>query len=237
MNYEFIVKDSLHLSFFVQIITLMLGLVIVFLTNVSSSNRLIREALILENAVQIIEGAFYIWFIYFYTKNVDKEDIAKYRYYDWFFSTPLMIISTVAYFHYNNTKLYGASAAASASASAASSLYNFIKTDIQKISELLFYNFNMLFLGYLQELKLVSLAISTIFGFLFLGLLFLKMFVYYVKNNSANYLIFYLMLFIWSLYGVAALYKNKIKNASYNILDVFSKNFFGLFLAYLVYSA
>lgn len=233
MNNDFIVKDSLHLSFYVQIITLMLGLVIVFFTNASSSNRLIREALILENAVQIIEGSFYIWFIYFYTKNVDKEDIAKYRYYDWFFSTPLMIISTVAYFHYNNTKLYGLSAYASA----ASSLYNFIKTDIQKISELLFYNLNMLFLGYLQELKLISLTISTIFGFLFLGLLFLKMFVYYVKNNSANYLIFYLMLFIWSLYGVAALYKNKIKNASYNILDVFSKNFFGLFLAYLVYNA
>jgi hypothetical protein len=235
MNYEFIVKDSLHLSFFVQIITLIFGLLIVFITNVSSSNRLIREALILENAVQIIEGSFYIWFIYFYTKNVDKEDIAKYRYYDWFFSTPLMIISTVAYFHYNNTKLYGLSV--TSSANAASSLYNFIKTDIQKISELSFYNFNMLFLGYLQELKLVSLTISTIFGFLFLGLLFLKMFVYYVKNNSANYLIFYLMLFIWSLYGVAALYKNKIKNASYNILDVFSKNFFGLFLAYLVYNA
>jgi hypothetical protein len=233
MNYEFIVKDSLHLSFYVQIITLIIGLLIVFLTNVSSSNRLIREALILENAVQIIEGSFYVWFIYFYTKNVDKEDIAKYRYYDWFFSTPLMIISTVAYFHYNNNKLYGLSA----DASTASSLYNFIKTDIQKISELLFYNFNMLLLGYLQELKLISLAISTIFGFLFLGLLFLKMFVYYVKYNSANYLIFYLMLFIWSLYGVAALYKNKIKNASYNILDVFSKNFFGLFLAYLVYNA
>jgi len=231
MNYDFIVKDTLKLSFYVQIITLIFGLLIVFLTNVSSSNRLIREALILENCVQIIEGSFYIWFIYFYTKNVDKEDIAKYRYYDWFFSTPLMIISTVAYFHYNNTILYGPSA------SAASSLYNFIKTDIQKISELVFYNFNMLFLGYLQELKLISLTISTIFGFLFLGLLFLKMFVYYVKNNSANYLIFYLMLFIWSLYGVAALYKNKIKNASYNILDVFSKNFFGLFLAYLVYNA
>jgi bacteriorhodopsin len=229
MNYEFIVKDSLHLSFFVQIITLIFGLLIVFITNVSSSNRLIREALILENAVQIIEGSFYVWFIYFYTKNVDKEDIAKYRYYDWFLSTPLMIISTVAYFHYNNTKLYGLNSN--------SSLYNFIKTDITKISELLFYNFNMLFLGYLQELQLITLATSTIFGFLFFGLLFLKMFLYYVKNNSANYLIFYLMLFIWSLYGVAALYKNKIKNASYNILDVFSKNFFGLFLAYLVYNA
>ena len=228
MNTDYIVKDSLVLSFFVQIITLMIGLVIVFLTNVTPSNLLIREALILENLVQIIEGSFYIWFIYFYTKNVDKEDIASYRYYDWFFSTPIMIISTVAYFHYNNTKLI--------SALSSSSLYSFFKTDIKKISELLFYNFNMLFIGYLQELKLISLTISTVVGFFFFGLLFLKMFVYYVKNNSANYLIFYLMLFIWALYGIAALYKNKIKNASYNILDIFSKNFFGLFLAYLVYN-
>ena len=224
MNTDYIVKDSLVLSFFVQIITLMIGLVIVFLTNVRHDNILLREALILENLVQIIEGSFYIWFIYFYTKNVDKEDIARYRYYDWFFSTPIMIISTVAYFHYNNTRLSG------------SSLYSFFKTDIKKISELLFYNFNMLFIGYLQELKLISLALSTVVGFFFFGLLFLKMFVYYVKNNSANYLIFYLMLFIWALYGIAALYKNKIKNASYNILDIFSKNFFGLFLAYLVYN-
>ena len=228
MNYDYIVKDTLHLSFFVQIITLIIGLLIVFLTNVTPSNMLLREALILENLVQIIEGSFYIWFIYFYTKNVDKEDIASYRYYDWFFSTPIMIISTVAYFHYNNTKLI--------SVSSASSLYNFFKTDIKKISELLFYNFNMLFIGYLQEIKLISLAVSTVVGFFFFGLLFIKMFVYYVKNNNANYLIFYLMFIIWALYGIAALYKNKIKNASYNILDVFSKNFFGLFLAYLVYN-
>jgi hypothetical protein len=229
MNTNFIVKDSLKLSFFIQIITLIIGLIVIFFTKIAESSTLLREALILENYVQIIEGSFYIWFIYFYTKNVDKEDIASYRYYDWFFSTPLMIISTVAYFHHNNTKLN--------SVSLNTNLLNFISNDIQKIGELLFYNFNMLFIGYLQELKLISLAVSTIFGFFFFGLLFYKMFIYYVKNNSVNYTIFYLMFFIWALYGIAALYKNKIKNASYNILDVFSKNFFGLFLAYLVYNA
>ena len=229
MNTNFIVKDSLKLSFFIQIITLIIGLIVIFFTKIAESSTLLREALILENFVQIIEGSFYIWFIYFYTKNVDKEDIASYRYYDWFFSTPLMIISTVAYFHHNNSKLN--------SVGINTNLLNFINNDIQKIGELLFYNFNMLFIGYLQELKLITLSVSTIFGFLFFGLLFYKMFIYYVKNNSVNYTIFYLMFFIWALYGIAALYKNKIKNASYNILDVFSKNFFGLFLAYLVYNA
>jgi bacteriorhodopsin len=229
MNTDFIVKDSLKLSFFVQIITLIIGFIVIFFTKIAESSTLLREALILENFVQIIEGSFYIWFLYFYTKNVDKEDIASYRYYDWFFSTPLMIISTVAYFHHNNIKFN--------SKGTTSNLLSFISNDIQKIGELLFYNFNMLFIGYLQELKLISLAVSTICGFVFFGLLFYKMFIYYVKNNSVNYTIFYLMFFIWALYGIAALYKNKIKNASYNILDVFSKKFFGLFLAYLVYNA
>lgn len=228
MNYNFAIKDSLRLSFFIQIVTLIIGLIVVFFTSVSQSTTLLREALILENFVQIIEGSFYIWFIYFYTKNVDKEDIASYRYYDWVFSTPLMILSTLAYFHYNNTRLNGLSSDYN--------LYSFIKTDINKISELLFYNFSMLLIGYLQELKLITLVISTLFGFLFFGMLFFKMFVYYVKNTRENYLIFYLMVFIWGLYGIAALYKNKIKNTAYNILDVFSKNFFGLFLAYLVYN-
>jgi hypothetical protein len=38
---------------------------------------------------------------------------------------------------------------------------------------------------------------------------------------------------IWSLYGVAAWFPSALKNASYNILDIFAKNFYGVFLSYL----
>jgi bacteriorhodopsin len=38
------------------------------------------------------------------------------------------------------------------------------------------------------------------------------------------------MFIVWSLYGVAAILPFFIKNISYNILDIFAKNFFGLFL-------
>ena len=62
------------------------------------------------------------------------------------------------------------------------------------------------------------------------------MYEYYASKSSANMPIFIIMTTIWSIYGIAALFDFKVKNAFYNILDVFSKNFYGLFLAYLVYS-
>jgi hypothetical protein len=40
---------------------------------------------------------------------------------------------------------------------------------------------------------------------------------------------------VWSLYGVAAIMPYYWKNIGYNILDIFSKNFFGLYLAYVLW--
>jgi bacteriorhodopsin len=39
------------------------------------------------------------------------------------------------------------------------------------------------------------------------------------------------------VYGIAALLPYNVKNAMYNILDLFAKNFFGIFLAYVLYQA
>ena len=37
------------------------------------------------------------------------------------------------------------------------------------------------------------------------------------------------------MYGIAALFQNVAKNTMYNILDMFSKNFYGLFIAFYVF--
>ena len=160
----------------------------------------------------------FIYGLYIFIKNVDKTDIAKYRYYDWFLTTPTMILSIIIYFHYNNSskKIYY-------------NLITFFKQDLIKILELWFYNLNMLIIGYLQEINIVNIILSTIIGFYFFGLLFHKMFIYYVIGNKKNYLLFFLMFIIWGLYGIAALFNYKIKNAFYNILDIFSKNFLDYF--------
>ena len=42
------------------------------------------------------------------------------------------------------------------------------------------------------------------------------------------------MFVIWTLYGIAFLFNYKYRNVSYNILDIFSKNFYGLYIFYKI---
>ena len=58
----------------------------------------------------------------------------------------------------------------------------------------------------------------------------------FAKYTELGTTLFWYFLVVWSLYGVAACLSYKIKNISYNILDLFAKNFFGLFLAYVLYA-
>tara|TARA_B110001450_G_scaffold160077_1_gene149262 strand:- start:389 stop:1063 length:675 start_codon:yes stop_codon:yes gene_type:complete len=220
-----LVKNTMVISFLAQIVTLFIGINAQFVM-LDPKDVILKQALALENVVQFIEGSFYLWFILFYLNNVDKTDIAKYRYYDWYLTTPTMILSAIVYFQYNNLKFQDNEF----------TLLEFLKSDKNKVLELFGYNFGMLAIGYLHEIGLIHIALSTFIGFGFFFMLFIQMYNYYVKQSAANYLIFYLMASIWSLYGIAAIFKFKLKNACYNILDIFSKNFYGLFLAYLVFS-
>ena len=52
----------------------------------------------------------------------------------------------------------------------------------------------------------------------------------YVGNVDINKKIFMFLTIVWGLYGVAAMFPVIIKNLSYNMLDIISKNFYGLFL-------
>ena len=49
-------------------------------------------------------------------------------------------------------------------------------------------------------------------------------------------LLFWYFFFFWSLYGVVAVLPYYVKNSFYNILDLFAKNFFGIFLSYIIFS-
>ena len=93
----------------------------------------------------------------------------------------------------------------------------------------------MLLTGYLYEINLSNVFTSFIIGFIFFILLFLQLYINFARKSKNNIIIFFLMLIIWSFYGFAILFNYKIKNALYNILDLFSKNFYGLFLSYLIF--
>lgn len=259
-----IVKTTLLISLYIQVITTILGL-FGLIIKLKAKDNILKEILTLETVVQIVEFLFYFWFSYFYNKNVDKQDIAKYRYYDWVITTPIMLISTIMYFEYNNNdidnkyntlnlenqdkqdkpdkqdkqdkpdkqdnldkpdKIYG--------------LNNFISDNnydnVYNIIYIAIFNFLMLLMGYLSEIKVMDTLVAVIIGFVFFIIVFYRIYARYVKDDYENKYIFYFLTFVWALYGVAALFPNNVKNASYNILDIISKNFYGLYIAYIIYT-
>jgi len=204
------------LSFIIQIIIQIIDSYALFLTYNKSS--ILKKILLIEYIVNIIEGIFYFLLI---TKSSLFKNITLDRYKDWVFSTPLMIFTLISYLYYlNHPNIIN--------------LTDIISKEKITIIIILLLNWIMLFLGYLTEIKYFSLYIGVLLGFIPFFIMFYMIYINYINNDNIGYILFYYMFFIWSLYGLAALQNYTIKNIMYNVLDLFSKNFFSLFIAYLI---
>ena len=97
-------------------------------------------------------------------------------------------------------------------------------------------NWLMLLFGYLGEIGAIPVLLGVFLGFIPFLIYYYLIYVNFVTSNSTGYLLFWYFFFFWSLYGFVAVLPYYIKNAFYNILDLFAKNFFGIFLSYLIFS-
>ena len=88
----------------------------------------------------------------------------------------------------------------------------------------------MLLFGYLGEINIISNFVAVIIGFIPFITYFFIIYQEYAKFTEAGNLLFWIFTGIWSLYGISALLPYYEKNISYNILDIFSKNFFEIFI-------
>ena len=93
----------------------------------------------------------------------------------------------------------------------------------------------MLLFGYLGEMKIIPVLLGVFLGFIPFVIYYYMIYVNYATQTSTGGLIFWYFFFFWSLYGFAAVLPYYIKNALYNILDLFAKNFFGIFLSYIIF--
>jgi amino acid permease len=109
---------------------------------------------------------------------------------------------------------------------------NFLTDNKENIFLIVGYNLLMLLFGYLGETNVISNYISIPIGFIF----FIKSFEVIYKNYANKTLqgekLFLFLTIIWGLYGVAATFTANLKNVSYNVLDIVSKNFYGLYIYY-----
>lgn len=211
---------TLVLSIVVQIITGVMDVVAVFI-KVPPKAFLIRQLLLLELVVQVIEGAFYFWLAYHFTK---LSNVTPTRYLDWIITTPTMLVSLILYLIYLNKK----------GDKKDLEFFSLLKEHANVIVPVLVLNWAMLLFGYLGEMKLLSFMTSTLLGFIPFLIYYYMIYVNYVTTANNGYLLFWYFFGFWALYGVAAVQPYYTKNLFYNILDLFAKNFFGVFLVYII---
>jgi bacteriorhodopsin len=193
-----------------------------------SSDIILKEVLGLELVVQIIEFIFYIGFLYISSLS----QLTQTRYYDWFLSTPVMLFTISLYFFYvnfidvedDNTSL-----------EKPFKLFDFAINNISQLTAIILLNILMLLFGFLAELGIMNRSLAFILGSAALCGSFGIIYENYGKQSKKTRRIFWIMFGLWSLYGIAFLYPPVIKNIGYTVLDIFAKNFFGIFLSYTIY--
>jgi bacteriorhodopsin len=210
---------TIYISLIIQFLT---GFVDIYALSLHYPAELLifKNLLYLETAVQIIEGIFYIWLIsqFSYISNVTPK-----RYFDWFITTPTMLFTLCIYLDYLHHK----------ESFEQMDLYGLFQTHKQTFIPIAILNSMMLLFGYLGETKLLNKYLAVLLGFIPFVLFFGMIYDNYAKYTPDGETLFWYFTAVWGFYGIAAIMPYFWKNISYNILDIFSKNFFGLFLAYI----
>ena len=206
-----IVNNSFYLTYVFLITT---G-TITFIEAIRTKVPEIRNILNLETCISIIAAYFYGEFVKKLNENKDKEQvdykkINETRYLDWSITTPIMLLVLVLAFLYN-------------SKGGRLNFFTFLL--------ILFLNYGMLYFGYLGEQNVMERNKANIIGFIFFFALYFFIYITFLHNNyNFDNLILYLtFLILWTMYGVLYFYDEVTKNVGYNVLDLFSKCFVGIF--------
>ena len=218
-----ILYSSLLFSIVIQVLTGVIDIYALTI-HIPSALHIIKQLLVLELVVQVVEGSFYIWLF----RNFHKiANITPNRYADWFITTPTMLLTLIMYLIYLNNKDSGLNEKLD--------FFQLFYDNLTNIMTILSLNWLMLLFGYLGELKVLPMVTSVILGFIPFVIYYYLIFVNFVSMNNFGWQIFAYFFGFWALYGVAAFLPYYLKNTMFNVLDLFSKNFFGIFLVYVIY--
>ena len=159
-------------------------------------------------ALQLSSFVTMIASMHYYMMIQDKNNVHTYRYFDWFFTTPVLLIELCLLLDIFDT---------------------------QFIAELILYNTLMLLIGFAGEVGYLGLMTSTAAGFLPLLIMFWriknKVDAEQTRNKQRKNLILNTFFGLWSAYGLNNLVTNRmVSNSVFNVLDFLTKGAFGLFI-------
>lgn len=191
---------------------------------VGDNFQILKDILKVELGVQTVELIFYIWLVFsFHT----IQNITLYRYADWFITTPTMLVTLMAYLQIDANKT--------------SSLWEFFSTHRTNITHVVALNALMLLLGFLSEVIPKWQLVFVLAGFIPFVWYFYIIYKKYLQQEKPDVhpvftrsRIFWYFVIVWGLYGIFALFPYEAKNIGLNVLDLFSKNAFGIMLVYIL---
>ena len=214
-------KDrEVRYTFYITYALLMTTATITFIEAIRTNNSQIRHILNLETCISVVAAFFYGMFMKkINTPNINYKDINLNRYLDWSITTPIMLLVLILALAFN------------------------IKKRVKLIDFLiiLVLNYGMLYFGYKGEINKgdsenqkqnqKEVIKGNVIGFIFFTLMYGFIYMKYIrgKNNFDNNMLFGAFVFLWALYGVAYWFNERQKNIGYNVLDLFSKCFVGIF--------
>jgi hypothetical protein len=186
--------------------------------SVAPKDEILRDILKVEVFVEVIELIFYIVLILFFKQLTGT--LTPYRYIDWSMTTPLMLITLMAYMKGSTGRLT-----------------DFLFNNVGSIIAVCSLNFMMLLSGFLGEIGVFPILATTAVGFIPFAAYFGYIYENFVPDVDTDYkrTVFFWFVGFWMLYGLFALLSYTAKNVSYNILDLFAKNFFGVFLSVMIW--
>ena len=216
-------NQTLYFSIGVQIITGLIEFFTLFI-KVKPNIFFLKQLLVVEFIVQIIELIFYLWL---FNNLHNVSNITSKRYADWVITTPTMLFTLVMYLIYNKED-----------GKDELNLYQSFKKNKQNISIIVILNLLMLISGYLGETQYFTSLPNKIyiltFGFVPFVIYFWLIYENYAKYSDFGIKLFYYFFIVWSFYGIVAYFPYYLRNSCYNILDLFAKNFFGIYLSYII---
>lgn len=197
-------------TFYITYAFLMTTATITFIEAIRTKDSKVRNILNLETCISVVAAFFYARFVQEIKEGVDYKTINVTRYTDWAITTPIMLLVLVLAF-----------------------LYNTDGGPMKFVSYLiiLFFNYIMLGCGYLGEIGFMDKNYANTMGFIGFFGLYYYIYITYIsgKSNSDNKILYWTFFILWIFYGVFYFMDETTRNVGYNILDLLSKCFVGIF--------
>ena len=249
-----IIRSTIDGSLVIQWVALVIGLVA---AGSGGAGGPLGVVLTMENVVQVVEILFYHWYRWLAVGSAavasGARDIAWVRYIDWVFTTPVMLVSTALFFEWQR-RGSGGGAGGDGKDSGAFSLWNWLDENQTAVWAMVLANGIMLGVGFFQEMGVLDIVTSSVVGFAALGVSFWVLgrlrpkgdgdeggkdssaLLGKLRGDGMSGWLYPFMYVVWALYGVAAMLPSLWKNVMYNVLDLFAKNFYGMYVSWLILS-